>query len=338
MNVSDDDYSVQILFCVLNGASVLVCLLAAIMVFALKLHSKIVYRLALYQVLSALAFSTVQTLEIIFLNYEKSPVVYGRLCNTIGWLVMYTQWMKLLFTAWLTVHLFCFGVLYKNLKKLEILYVVTSLLVPIIFATVPIITRSYHIDRLGCYISDANGTNPDAGIELFVLWAIPALVILLAASIAMVIMVMKMAYRVCLRLKIEAITDGDQYWKAFKQLLPLATFPILYFLFVIPVLVYYVYAEESSTSNKGVILAASIFIAMWGISSGMALLVHILLVRLYCARRKPLQEHIEIRENVTKYNSCAHPTINESFDSVSSTTRFSPPKDSLDDDDDDGNK
>ena len=129
MNISDDDYSVQILFCVLNGASVLVCLLAAIMVFALKLHSKIVYRLALYQVLSALVFSTVETLEIIFVNYEKSPapIVYGRLCNTIGWLVMYTQWVKLLFTAWLTVHLFCFGVLYKNLKKLEILYVITSL-------------------------------------------------------------------------------------------------------------------------------------------------------------------------------------------------------------------
>ena len=229
MNISDDDYSVQILFCVLNGASVLVCLLAAIMVFALKLHRRIVYRLALYQVLSALAFSTVETLEIIFVNYEKSPIVYGRLCNTIGWLVMYTQWVKLLFTAWLTVHLFCFGVLYKNLKKLEILYVVTLLLVPVIFATIPLITESYHIDRLGCYISDVNGTNPDAKIELFALWTIPALVILLAASIAMVIMVMKMAYTVCLRLKIDSITDGDQFWKALKQLLPLAAFPIMFF-------------------------------------------------------------------------------------------------------------
>ena len=251
---------------------------------------------------------------------------------------MYTLWIKLLFTAWLTLHLFCFVVLYKNLKKLEILYVVTSLLVPVIIATVPLITRSYHIDRLGCYIVDVNGTNPDAKIEWFALWDIPALIILLAASIAMVIVVIKLAYKVVLRLKFEAITDGDQYWKALKQLLPLAAFPILYFLFVIPVLVYDVYLAESSTSNKGLILAASTFIPMWGMCSGMALLVHIVLVRLYCARRKPLQEHIEIGENVTKYNSCAHRTMTESFDSVSSTTRFSPPKDSLDDDDDDGNK
>ena len=334
MNVSDNGYSVQILFCVLNGASVLVCLLAAIMVFALKLHSKIVYRLALYQVLSALAFSTVETLEIIFVNYDKSPVVYGRLCTTIGWFVVYTQWVKLLFTAWLTVHLFWFGVLHKNLKKFEILYVVSSLFVPIIFASIPLITGYYHIDRLGCYISDANGTNPYAKIESFALWSIPALIILLVASIAMVIMVIKLAYKVCLRLKSEAITDGDQFWKALKQLLPLAAFPILYFLFVIPVLVYGVYAAESSTSNEGVILAASIFIAMWGISSGMALLVHILMARLYCVHVRRIQpkEQIEIRESLTKYNSCAHHTINESFDRVSSTTRFSPPKDSLDDD------
>ena len=331
MNVSGDGYSVQILFCVLNGASVLVCLLAAIMVFALKLHSKIVYRLALYQVLSALANSTVQTLRIVFVNYEKSPVVYGRLCITIGWLVFYTQWIKLLFTAWLTVHLFCFGVFYKNLRKLEILYVVTSLLVPIIIASIPLITRSYHIHPLGgCYIyDDANGTNPDAEIEWFALWSIPAMIILLAASIAMVIMVIKLAYKVCLRLRIERITDGDQFWKALKQLLPLAAFPILFFLFVIPVLVFVVYTNESS------VILAAVFIPMWGISSGMTLLIHISVAQLYCTRRKQLQEHIQRnRENLTMYNSFAHSTINELSDHVSSTTHFSLPKDSLDDDDD----
>ena len=332
MNISDDDYSVQILFCVLNGTSVLVCLLAAIIVFALKLHSKIVYRLALYQVLSALAFSMVETLEIIFVNYDKSPVVYGRLCTTIGWLVVYTQWIKLLFTAWLTVHLFCFGVLYKNLKKLEILYVVTS---PAVIATVPLITKSYHINPLGCYIFDANGTNSAAKIEWFALWNIPALIILLVASIAMVIMVINMAYKVCLRLKTEGITDGDQYWKALKQLLPLAAFPILFFLFVIPGFVYSVYEAESSTTNESSVILAAVFIPMWGISSGMALLGHILMARLYCVhvRRKQLKEQIEIRENITKYNSCGHHTITKSSDHVSSTTRFSLPNDSLDDDD-----
>ena len=318
MNVSDNDYSVQILFCVLNGASVLVCLLAAIMVFALKLHSKIVYRLALYQVLSALAFSTVETLEIIFVNYEKSPIVYGRLCNTVGWFVVYTQWVKLLFTAWLTVHLFCFVVLYKNLKKLETLYVVTSLLLPAVIATVPVITKSYHINPLGCYIFDANGTDAVAKIESFALWNISALIILLVASIAMVIMVIKLAYKVCLRLKIEAITDGDQNWKALKQLLPLAAFPILFFLFVIPGLVYGVYAAEGSTTNKSSVILAAIFITMWSMSSGMTLLVHISVARLYCIGRNTEL----LRRNYAKYYSSRHQTV---------THRFAIPKDSLDD-------
>ena len=42
----------HVIFAVANGISVLVCLLAAIMVFCLKLYKTLVYRLALYQVLS----------------------------------------------------------------------------------------------------------------------------------------------------------------------------------------------------------------------------------------------------------------------------------------------
>ena len=138
MNASRADDSVQIFLtiCVLNGISVLVCQIATALVFGLKLHRKIVYRLALYQVLSASAFSTIETLQIIFINYDKSPAVYGRLCTAFGWFTLYTQWVKVLFTVCLTVHLFCFGVLYKNLKKFEKLYIVTSLFVPILIAMV----------------------------------------------------------------------------------------------------------------------------------------------------------------------------------------------------------
>ena len=56
------------------------------------------------------------------------PKLYDRACIALGWFSMYSQWMKLLFTVWVTFHLFCFGVLHKNLKKFEVLYVVTSLI------------------------------------------------------------------------------------------------------------------------------------------------------------------------------------------------------------------
>ena len=175
---SDDNVSSAILFCALNVVSTLVCISAAVLALCLGLYKKLVYRLALYQVLASLAFATVETLEIIFVNYDKAPEVYGRLCATIGYLIIYSEWMKLLFTMWVTFHLFCFAVLHKNLKKLEVLYVVTSLLAPAVIAVVPLLTKSYNISPLGCYI-----------YELFALWNASALIILFVASIAMVVMV-----------------------------------------------------------------------------------------------------------------------------------------------------
>ena len=62
---------------VANGVSVLVCLLAAILVLCLKLYKKFVYRLALYQVLSALAMASIMVIgDMMFINYDESHNVY----------------------------------------------------------------------------------------------------------------------------------------------------------------------------------------------------------------------------------------------------------------------
>ena len=113
-----------------NGFSALVCLLAAILVLRLKLYGKLVYRLALYQVLSALVMASVSAMQVVLMNYDNSPNIYDRVCTAIGLLLEYIAWVKLLFTVWVTIHLFCLAVLGKNLKKLEVVYIVTSLLVP----------------------------------------------------------------------------------------------------------------------------------------------------------------------------------------------------------------
>ena len=219
-----------------NGVSVLVCLLAAILLCCLKLYKKIVYRLALYQVLSALAMASVFVMQVVFINYDKSPIIYGRICTAIGFLGVYTEWTKLLFTMWVTFHLFCFAVLHKNLKKLEVLYVVTSLLVPALIAIVPLITHAYGLipGSNTCYIYANTSV---AFIEWLALWDGPAMFMLIAASTAMVVMVTKLTSQVCRISKYEPITDGDQFTKALKQLLPLAAFPMLFFIFEIPVFI-----------------------------------------------------------------------------------------------------
>ena len=100
-----------------SATAVLVCLLAAILVIILRLFKKVVYRLALYQVLASLALATNMILQNILLDYNHN---YGRQCIAMGWLLLYAEWMKLLFTMWVTFHLFCFAVLHKNLKKFVI--------------------------------------------------------------------------------------------------------------------------------------------------------------------------------------------------------------------------
>lgn len=332
MNVSSGySLSSKFVFCALNAVSVLVCLLAAILVFGLKLHRKLVYRLSLYQVLAALVFSTVETLQIFFLNYDQLSEFYRRLCTAIGLLEVYTEWVKLLFTVLLTIHLFCFVVLNKNLKQLEVLYVVISLVVPAVIAAIPLMTQSYRIEPLGCYISDGNGTDGAADVELFALWNIPALIALSAASVAMVVMVMKLGSKVCRRLKQEPITSGDQYWKALKQLLPLAVFPVLFFIFEVPVLIYDIYMAEGYATNEAATIAASVFIAMWSMSSGMTLILHIFVARLRCRSRIQLQWNTDIQGNkaTCHYSSC-DPTIeNAELLKSDSNTHYSLPNISI---------
>ena len=266
----------DILFTIINGISVLVCLLAAILVFGLKLYKKLVYRLGVYQVLSSLAFATVETLQIMFINYDEHPQVYGRVCTAIGWFSVYTRWMKLLFTMWVAFHLFCFAVLHKNLQKLEVLYVVTSLFVPAVIAAVPLTTHSYRLSPLHsyCYIENSSGSQVEL-IENLALWDLPAMVILVVLSIGMVVMVIKLAHRACWRSKYEPITEGDLFQKALNQLLPLAAFPILFFVCIIPELTNHIFEDDSATPGKSILTVELIFISMWSMASGVTLLIHL---------------------------------------------------------------
>ena len=285
-----------IFFTASNGISVFVCLLAAVLVFLLELHRNVVYRLALYQVLAALALATVEVLEIIFINDSDNK---SSGCTAIGWLVVYTQWVKLLFTMWAMVHLFCVVVLYKSPEKLEILCVVTSLLVPVVMASVPLITHSYAINlNRRCYIDQHEL------VERIVLWDAPAMAILLALSIVMVVVVRKLLRR---RSEFEArdqfVTEDSitctprpliprrasersefaRFVRAY--FLPLAPYPI-FLVFIVPVVIMDVIDALSITSPIAAMsIANALFTSLWSLTSG-ATLITIITVSKYRRRRQ----------------------------------------------------
>ena len=265
-----------------NGVSALVCLLAAILVLLLKLYKKLVYRLALYQVLSALVLASVGLVQVTLINYDDSPNIYDRICIAIGFLQMYTQWMKLLFTMWVAFHLSYFDVLHKNLKKIEVLYVVTSLLIPALIAAVPLVTHTYGVFNSAgvfCYIY-SNTTFSVAFIERLALWDGPAMFILIVASTAMVVIVIKLTRHVRRRSMYQPITQGEQFWKALKQLLPLSAFPMLFFIFEIPVFFYHVYTTQLSSPNEGMFIADIVCFSLWSMTSGATLIIHISVVQI----------------------------------------------------------
>ena len=281
----DGDHSTySIIIGASNCASAVPCLFAAISVCDLKLYVKAVYRLALYQVLASFAFSVVEAFQIVFINRNQNTHFYDQVCTAIGFLIMYAQWTKLIFTMWITFHLFCLGVFHKNLKKLEPLYVVTSLIVPAVIAVVPLTTKTYGLSPFAtCWIYSSDVTST---VETFTLWYGPAMLILIASSTVMIAMVIKLVQRVCWRrLKYEDLSDGDQFWKALKQILPLAAFPILFCFFVVPSLIYHIYYIVVPSCNDALFLATSVSFSLWSMACGITLIIHISVTRCSAKRR-----------------------------------------------------
>ena len=143
-----------------------------------------------------------------------------------------------------------------------------------------------------CYIYAANGSV--ASIESVALWDGPAMFILIASSTAMVVMVIR--YMViwpvmCIGdISYEPITDSDQFTKALKQILPLAAFPMLFFIFEVIVFTVDVYSTNHSAQNEGITITAFVCVSLWSMASGATVIIHICVARILCGRkRKPLK-------------------------------------------------
>ena len=95
----------------------------------------------------------------------------------------------------------------------------------------------------------------------------------------MVVLVIKLTSLVCQRSNYEPITaEDDRFRKAIKQLLPLAAFPILFFIFEIPLLIFHIYVAKDSTPRIALDVSSSVFVSLWGMSSGATLFIHICIV------------------------------------------------------------
>ena len=259
----------------LGLSSTVVCATSAVLVFVFKLHVYFVHRLALYQVLAAFFYGLALTFELLFLVVRNDDEKNRWLCETVSFFFLYFSWVKLLFTAWLVVHLFCQAVFYKDPQKdhksYEVLCVIISIMAPLLFTWIPFVSEAYGPAGAWCWIESWKDNCIDnisiAGvIEQFLLWYGPAMICSIVESIAIIVIVLRLLF--CYRPDdVQEASAKEKRHKAFKELLPLLAYPIIFCVLLIPPLINRIIKvgqlfTDQHTLNMKAILASGISVPL----------------------------------------------------------------------------
>ena len=145
--------------------SVLLSMAVIALVLYLSLHNVLVYRLGLYQVLSAMLFGIADGVYFWLNSVAAKHLVYA--------FVLALGLLKVMLNLWVVVHLFALIVLHKNMRRWEIIYLVSSISVALLFCCLLII---------GVYVKDVDLFND---IVLIVMAAVAS--VLLVSSIVLAI-------------------------------------------------------------------------------------------------------------------------------------------------------
>ena len=285
---------------ILGLSSVIVCLTSIVLVFVFKLHIYFVHRLALYQVSAAYYGGLALTLELLFLIFRRDDEKNDWLCETVGFFTLYLSWVKLLFTAWLVVHLFCQAVLHKDPQRdhkycYEVLCIIISIVFPLLFTWVPFVTEECGPAGAWCWIQNWKEHCVDnlliIGVtEQILLWFGPAMFVSVVEFIAIIVIVLRLLF--CYQpndvptgtstsLLESSNSSAQKRRKALNELLPLLAYPILFCLLLIPPFINRIIgaAYTGQQPNITAILVSGIIIPLQPLFAGLTLLIHILVLK-----------------------------------------------------------
>ena len=297
------------------------CLIAVSIVLRMRLYKHFTYRLAMYQILSSLCLSVAEVSFITLRNYDDDTY-QQKVCKTTAFLLEYFLWIKLLFTLCLVFHLFSLAVCLKNFQKLEIGYVLFSILFPLLYTWIPFIHNSFGIAGAWCWIRDwkddcANEKYHEGIIEQFVLWYGPLFISLTLSVVAVFIILIVLAQRAYAHKKNpenECLIENherNQNKKAIKELLPLLTYPVLFYILALFPLINRVYSAISYNANVNLAMAHSITESSWGFFSSWALIIHILVMRQLKKKKR-----VQVMENASHVNT-VHNSGNDTYTTYS---------------------
>lgn len=314
-NATDD--AALVVMGAVGGAATVACVPVVLLVLVLKLYKQLVYRLALYLVLSALTFSAATVLHVAQIPFlQRSNYTFNaHLCQAAAFLTTYTLWTKVLFMLCVTVHLFTYSVFFKNFKKLEAAYVAMSLIVPLLVSAVPLATGSYGPVGEWCWIASRKD-NCFASKDLrgyagmLALWFVPTSLVLVASNGLTVAMVAVLYRRARSG---ESPVHKAQQMRLLKHMLPSAVYPLSFLLLFLPTAARHIYEETTNSANAVLIFADGSCTAGYGLVAALILLWHILLV--LWSRRRWLKNRIFDRTDFTANQapSCPATVISDSI-------------------------
>ena len=249
--------------------SVAVCACVITILLIPKLSKKVSYRLVLYQGLSSLVFGA--SAVGVLLAISAPPSV----CKAYGFFLQATVLMKVFFVVCLPFHLFCFSVFHTNLMItwLEVVYVLCSVLIPLVMAVVPFFTDSSGQSGGWCWIQNWYNNVPSevnniGKIDQFTLFYGIAFFILMIEVMAVVSISAVLTRR---------HHDSQQHRQTLKDLLPLIVYSVVFYVLFI------IHFANRLLMSKGVsipdlLYASTFFAPAWTMAAGTALLVHTIII------------------------------------------------------------
>ena len=273
--------------------SVLLCLAAVAVVCKQRLHKTLVYRLAMYQVLSAMEFSIIWIIASVNQMYYNSRIANATdevrmtaitSAIVLDSLLMGSSFIKLILTIWISLHLFALAVFHKNMQRLERLYVASSLLIPLAVTIV----------LLGINLTPCHGYSREEIIFIIIF------VVLVLVSLLMVVMGTILCHRACRRRNALLSEYDKQHKKALCEMLPLLLYPIFFLLFTMPIFGFAV--NDVKVKDEEGSFFFGVFSPFWSFTTSLLLISHLCVVS--CInKKKVLQYRNRVQRVRQQYNT-----------------------------------
>ena len=230
----EDIRRIQIAMGSSSVVSIATCIVAILILITRRLYKHFVYRLAACQVFGSLFWNISTALILARLDNQETEYAYVN-CKITGFLIEYSMWVKLLFTVGLTMHLFFYVVLLKNLRKYELAYMMVPILLPLLFVWVPYVTDNYGYADAWCFIIFQNNTT--GVIEEFTLYYGPLLLLMSLAVIVVLVIAAVLLQRNC----VSSTALHETSWahlheansRVLKHTIPLLLYPIILFILIL---------------------------------------------------------------------------------------------------------